>query len=46
MLYYVKTDRIFRSLEIEVNNYKFYFDVLNLEHKKANEKRQEKIIYG
>ncbi len=39
MLYYVKTDRIFRSLEIEVDNHKFFFDVSNLEHKKANEKR-------
>ncbi|MEG8946425.1 DNA methyltransferase [Rosettibacter firmus] len=43
MLYYVKTDRIFRSLEIEVDNYKFFFDVSNLEHKKANEKRN--LIY-
>ncbi len=43
MLYYVKTDRIFRSLEIEVDNHKFFFDVSNLEHKKANEKRS--LIY-
>ncbi|GIX43126.1 MAG: adenine-specific DNA methyltransferase [Leptospiraceae bacterium] len=43
MLYYVKTDRIFRSLEIELDEYKFYFDVSNLEHKKANEKRS--LIY-
>ncbi len=46
MLYYVKTDRIFRSLEIEVEGHKFFFDVSGLEHKKANEKRKEKIIYG
>jgi adenine specific DNA methylase Mod len=39
MLYYVKTDRIFRSLEIESDGYRFFFDVSNLEHKKANEKR-------
>jgi len=39
MLYYVKTDRIFRSLEIESDGFKFYFDVSKLEHKKANEKR-------
>ncbi|MDH7554941.1 MAG: site-specific DNA-methyltransferase [Spirochaetota bacterium] len=39
MLYYVKTDRIFRSLEIESDGFKFYFDVSELEHKKANEKR-------
>lgn len=43
MLYYVKTDRIYRSLEIEINNYKFYFDVSKLEYKKANEKRD--LIY-
>jgi adenine-specific DNA-methyltransferase len=39
MLYYVKTDRIFRSLPIEFDNYKFYFDASKLENKKANEKR-------
>ena len=39
MLYYVKTDRIFRSLEIISDGFKFYFDVSKLEHKKANEKR-------
>ncbi|MCX8034959.1 MAG: endonuclease domain-containing protein [Candidatus Dojkabacteria bacterium] len=43
MLYYVKTDRIFRSLEIESDGHKFFFDVSNLEHKKANEKRS--LIY-
>jgi len=39
MLYYVKTDRIFKSIEIESDGYKFYFDVSKLENKKANEKR-------
>jgi len=39
MLYYVKTDRIFRSLEIISDGFKSYFDVSKLEHKKANEKR-------
>ncbi len=55
MLYYVKTDRIFRSLEIDIppdsplnkggmkGGIKFFFDVSNLEHKKANEKRR--LIY-
>ncbi|MGC9036723.1 MAG: site-specific DNA-methyltransferase, partial [Verrucomicrobiia bacterium] len=43
MLYYVKTDRIFSSLEIESDGFKFYFDVSSLEHKKANEKRN--LIY-
>jgi adenine specific DNA methylase Mod len=44
MLYYVKTDRLFRSLEVEVDGTKFYFDVSTLEHKKANEKRD--IVYS
>jgi len=39
MLYYVKTDRIFRSLPVEFDGYKFYFDVGKIENKKANEKR-------
>lgn len=43
MLYYVKTDRIFRSLEIKSDGFTFFFDVSNLEHKKANEKRS--LIY-
>ncbi|MGB4413146.1 MAG: hypothetical protein WBI47_10790, partial [Atribacterales bacterium] len=43
MLYYVKTDRLFKNLEVEVDDVKFFFDVSTLEHKKANEKRA--IIY-
>jgi len=39
MLYYVKTDRIFRSLPIEFDDLKFYFDTSKIESKKANEKR-------
>jgi len=51
MLYYVKSDRLFKSLEVEIppespldkggikGGYKFFFDVSTLEHKKANEKR-------
>ncbi|CEG12626.1 DNA methylase N-4/N-6 domain protein (fragment) [groundwater metagenome] len=39
MLYYVKTDRIFRSLPIEFDEFKFYFDASKIENKKANEKR-------
>jgi len=52
MLYYVKTDRLFKNLEVEIppqfplgkggreGGFKFFFDVSNLEHKKANEKRE------
>lgn len=43
MLYYVKTDRMFRNLEINVEGNKFFFDVSNLKYKKANEKKE--IIY-
>ncbi|MDW8307716.1 MAG: hypothetical protein RML34_11680, partial [Leptospiraceae bacterium] len=39
MLYYVKTDRIFRSLPVEFEGFKFYFDASQIENKKANEKR-------
>jgi adenine specific DNA methylase Mod len=47
MLYYVKTDRILRNLSVEFEedgkNWKFFFDVSNLEYKKANEKKA--LIY-
>ena len=39
MLYYVKTDRIFMSLPVEYDGFKFYFDASKIESKKANEKR-------
>jgi len=39
MLYYVKTDRLFRSMSVEVDDFRFFFDVSTLEHKRANEKR-------
>lgn len=48
MLYYVKTDILFNSMYIKVedensNEYRFYFDVGSLQSKQNNEKR--KIIY-
>jgi len=43
MLYYVKTDRLFKNLKAEVDNFKFFFDVSDLEYKRANEKKQ--IVY-
>ncbi len=43
MLYYVKTDRLFKSMEVEADGRKFFFDVSTLEHKRANEKRD--IVY-
>lgn len=44
MLYHVKSDRLFKNMEVEVDGQKFFFDVSTLEHKKANEKRN--IIYS
>jgi len=43
MLYYVKTDRIFRSLPVAFDGFRFYFDASKIETKKANEKRS--LIY-
>ena len=43
MLYYVKTDRLFKNLKVEVDNFNFFFDVSDLEYKKANEKKE--IVY-
>ncbi|HAJ33193.1 MAG TPA: site-specific DNA-methyltransferase [Candidatus Atribacteria bacterium] len=43
MLYYVKTDRLFKNLKVEVDNLKFFFDVSDLEYKRANEKKE--IVY-
>lgn len=44
MLYYVKTDRLFQSMTLEVDGQKFRFDASKIEHKKANEKRE--LIYA
>ena len=43
MLYYAKTDRLFNSMEVELDGRIFAFDVSILEYKKANEKRD--IVY-
>lgn len=40
MLYYVKTDRIFNSMGVEVDGFKFYFDAGKMTLKKSNEKRE------
>lgn len=44
MLYYVKTDRIFTSLRVEVDDQGFYFDAGQMTLKRANEKRE--VIYS
>ena len=43
MLYYVKTDRLFKNLDVEVEGVRFFFDASTLSHKKSNEKRD--LIY-
>ncbi len=43
MLYYVKTDRIFRDLKVELDERVCFFDCSALRHKKNNEKRQ--LVY-
>ena len=40
MLYYVKTDRLFRDLKVEIGVHTFFFDCTALQHKKSNEKRE------
>lgn len=40
MLYYVKTDRLFNSMEVEIDSEKFFFDVSGMELKRSNEKRE------
>jgi len=45
MLYYVKTDRLFKSLAVEVDGVKFWFDASALELKRANEKREVIFSY-
>ena len=43
MLYYVKTDRLFKNLKVEADDFNFFFDVSKLEYKRANEKKE--IVY-
>lgn len=44
-LYYLKSDLIVKSMEIRLDeDYTFYFDASEIEHKKSNEKR--KLIYS
>jgi adenine specific DNA methylase Mod len=43
MLYYVKTDRIFTSLNVEVDEAKFFLDAGKMTLKKSNEKRE--VVY-
>jgi adenine-specific DNA-methyltransferase len=42
-LYYVKTDRVFKSMPIEFDGLRFFFDASEIEYKKNNEKRE--VIY-
>ncbi len=40
MLYYVKTDRLFNSIDVKVDDERFFFDVSGMELKRANERRE------
>jgi adenine specific DNA methylase Mod len=40
MLYYVKSERLFKNLEIPIDDFKFFFDVSEIQHKKAFEKKE------
>ena len=40
MLYYVKTDSLYRTMPVELDGLKFNFDASNLENKKTNEKKE------
>jgi adenine-specific DNA-methyltransferase len=42
-LYYVKTDRVFKSMTVELDGFRFFFDASEIEYKKNNEKKE--IIY-
>jgi len=39
MLYYVKTERLFKNMEVEDEDIVYLFDVADLQHKKSNEKK-------
>lgn len=39
MLYYVKTERLFKNMEVEDEDIIYLFDVAELQHKKSNEKK-------
>ena len=41
--YYIKSDRILRSMEVEVDGFRIFFDLSSLEYKKGNEKKA--LIY-
>ncbi|NHI92836.1 MAG: site-specific DNA-methyltransferase [Candidatus Lokiarchaeota archaeon] len=40
MLYFVKNDRIYNEMTLEIDGIKFFFDISQLEYKKANEKKE------
>ena len=45
MLYYVKTDTLFKDMPVEFGGMKFYFDASAMENKKTNEKRETVFSY-
>lgn len=43
-LYYIKTDMMFRNMDVDVDGYRLRFDTSQVEHKRSNEKR--KLCYS
>lgn len=43
MLYYIKSDQIFKDLEISIDKNRYVFDVSQMQGKKANEKKE--LVY-
>lgn len=57
MLYYVKTDRLYHNLDVDLDDHVFSFDVSELENKQTNERRalvftfkkkdtKDKLVFG
>ncbi len=40
MLYYVKTEQLFKNMEVQDEGITYFFSVAELEHKKSNEKKE------
>lgn len=43
--YYVKSDKAFKTMEVEVDGFKILFDASSIEYKKNNEKRQTIYLF-
>jgi adenine specific DNA methylase Mod len=46
MLYYIKSERIYKNLEVEYEEIYYTFDVSQIEHKKSNERKELLFEFG